>query len=352
MSEDSSQEKTEQPTARKLEKARERGQVARSNDVPTALILLLTVLYFWLAWDWLVQHFKDMFDIVPRLYAMPFPQAMQTGLLAILDHTMWTIAVPFAMIAFVGGILGNVIQFGILFAIDPIIPNLSKVSLSSGFKRIFSAKQVVTTLLALLKTLVLAAVLWVVIRIGLSEFLHPVSQCDVACQQTVVESLTRLFILITVPLLLVIAVLDYLFQHQQFIKEQRMTKAELKRELKDIFGDPHVRGARNSLRREMAEQDIQKRIRTARLVIIDMGLAVALQYEQGVTQLPILVAIGKGNMARKMAEIATLENVPIVSDPALVQDIVSEGKIDQYIPEKTINKVATLLHQTQAKVKK
>lgn len=352
MSEDSSQEKTEQPTSRKLEKARERGQVARSNDVPAALILLLTVLYFWLAWGWIVQHFKDMFTVVPRLYTMPFPQALQTGVLTILDHTLWAIAVPFAMIALVGGILGNVIQFGILFAIDPIIPNLSKISLSNGFKRIFSAKQFVTTLLALLKTVVLAAVLWVVIRIGISELLHPVSQCDVACQQAVVEYLTRLFILITIPLLLVIAVLDYLFQHQQFIKEQRMTKEELKREFKDIFGDPHVRGARNVLRREMAEQDIQKRIRTARLVIIDMGLAVALQYEQGVTQLPILVAIGKGNMARKMAEIATLENVPIVSDPALVQDIVSEGKVDQYIPEKTINKVATLLHQTQAKVKK
>lgn len=82
-----------------------------------------------------------------------------------------------------------------------------------------------------------------------------------------------------------------------------------------------------------------------------MGIAIALQYEQGVTPLPIIVAIGKNNMSRKMVEIATLENVPVVSDPILVDDLLSEGKIDQYIPEKTINKIANLLRQTQGQVK-
>lgn len=351
MSGDSSQEKTEQPTSRKLEKAREKGQVARSNDIPSALILLFTVLYFWLAWGWIVEQFKEMFDIVPRLYTMPFPQALEVGVKTIIDRAMWSIAVPFAMIGLVAGILGNIIQFGVVFSIESIIPRPDKISLSSGFKRIFSAKQFVTTLLALLKTLIMAAILLVVLRTGIRELLHAIEQCDVECQQTVVEHLTNQFILFTLPVLLFIAVLDFLFQRQQFIKDQRMTKEELKREFKDIYGDPHVRGARQGIRRELAEQDIQKRIRTARLVILDMGIAVALQYEQGVTPLPLIVAIGKGNMARKMAEIATVENVPLVSDPALAQDIVSEGKIDQYIPEKTINKVATLLRQTQAKAK-
>jgi type III secretion protein U len=351
MSGDSSQEKTEQPTSRKLEKAREKGQVARSNDIPSALILLFTVLYFWLAWGWIVEQFKEMFDIVPRLYTMPFPQALEVGVKTIIDRAMWSIAVPFAMIGLVAGILGNIIQFGVVFSIESIIPRPDKISLSSGFKRIFSAKQFVTTLLALLKTLIMAAILLVVLRTGIRELLHAIEQCDVECQQTVVEHLTNQFILFTLPVLLSIAVLDFLFQRQQFIKDQRMTKEELKREFKDIYGDPHVRGARQGIRRELAEQDIQKRIRTARLVILDMGIAVALQYEQGVTPLPLIVAIGKGNMARKMAEIATVENVPLVSDPALAQDIVSEGKIDQYIPEKTINKVATLLRQTQAKAK-
>lgn len=351
MSGDSSQEKTEQPTARKLEEARKHGQVAHSQDIPSAFILLFVLLYFLVAWDWVLEHFKAMFEVVPRLYTLPFLQAMQLGLATILEHTLWAIAVPFALIALVGGVLGNLIQFGFLLSIHPIIPNLSKISPANGFKRIFSVKQVVTTLLALLKTIVLAAVLFMVLWVGLEALLHPVGQCDIHCQQTLAEYLTRLFMWLALILLIVIAVLDFLFQRQQFLKEQRMTKEELKRELKDIFGDPHIRGARNAVRREIAEQDIQKRISTARLLILDMGMAVALQYKQGEHPLPVVVAIGKGNMARKMAEIATVEHVPIVSDPALVQDIASEGKIDQYIPEKTITKVFMLLQQTQGKVK-
>ncbi len=351
MSGDSSQEKTEQPTHRKLEKAREKGQVARSNDVSSALIMLFTLLYFFLAWDWIVATFMEMFDIVPRLYTMPFPQAIEIGFKAIMENALYSIALPFAMITVVAGILGNIMQFGFVFSFETVTPNLEKVSISSGFKRIFSAKQFVTTLFSLLKTIIIAVILVFVLRSGISELFHAIKQCDVVCQKTIIEHLTRQLMLFILPILVAMAVLDFLFQKQQFTKDQRMTKEEVKKEMKDIFGDPHVRSARSGIRREMSEQDIQTRIRTARLVILDMGVAIALQYEQGVTPLPVIVAIGKGNMARKMAEIATAENVPVVSDPALVQDITSEGKIDQYIPEKTIDKVANLLRQTQANVK-
>jgi type III secretion protein U len=128
-----------------------------------------------------------------------------------------------------------------------------------------------------------------------------------------------------------------------------MTKEETKRESKDMYGDPHIRGARHEVRRELAEKDIQQRIRTARIVILDMGMAVALHYEQGVTPLPVIVAIGKGAMARKMVEIALMENIALVSDPALAQELADNGKLDQYIPDNTISKVATAMRQAQQK---
>ena len=142
------------------------------------------------------------------------------------------------------------------------------------------------------------------------------------------------------PLIITLAVLDFLFQKTQFDKDQRMTKEEIKREMKNAYGDPHIRGARQGMRRELSEQDIQSRIKTARLVIIDIGLAVALYYEQDVTPLPVIVAIGKAGMARKMIEIAQLENVAIIRDARLVGDLIEEGKIDQYIPVSTIDRVA------------
>lgn len=349
MSGDSSQEKTEQPTSRKLEKAREKGQVAQSKDVPSVLIMLFAVLYFFLAWEWLIEQFKEMFYVVPSLYTLSFPQAVAIGFKAMLETALLTIALPFAMITVVAGILGHIIQFGFIFSVDPVIPRPEKVGISSGFKRIFSAKQFVTTLISLLKTLIVTAILIVVVRSGISELVHAVEQCNIECQKSVIEHLTRQLILYVLPLLLFMAILDFLFQRQQFLKDQRMTKEEVKREMKDIYGDPHVRGARQGIRRELAEQDIQKRIRTARLIILDMGMAIALQYEQGVTPLPIIVAMGKGNMARKMVEIATTENVPLASDPALAQELADKGKIDQYIPDTTISKVAQLLRQTSTK---
>ncbi len=351
MSGDSAQEKTEKATPRKLEKAREKGQIARSSDVAPVFMLATAILYLWLTWDSMMKEIYGMFLLVPQLYAMEFGRALQIGMEKILLHAMVALAIPFAMVMMMAGLVGNLIQTGFVFAVDPVLPDMDKINPASGLKRMFSAKQFVTTLLSLIKTLILALILLWILRTGMKELFHAVEQCDVECQQSIVAWLTRKLIFIILPLLIVMAVLDYLFQRAQFLKEQRMTKEEIKHEMKDAFGDPHVRGARHGIRRELAEQDIQQRIRTARLLIIDMGMAVALHYEPGVTPLPIIVAIGRGMMSQKMVEIATKENVPVASNPSLVQTLVDEGKLDQYIPENTISRVAQLMRQTAAKVK-
>ena len=125
-----------------------------------------------------------------------------------------------------------------------------------------------------------------------------------------------------------------------------LEKEDVKREMKDMYGDPHVRGARDGLRREISEQDVKTRIKTARLVIIDIGVAIALHYDREVTPLPLIVAIGKAGMARAMVEIAQIESVPIISDARLVADLLEEGKLDQYIPTSTIDRVAQAMRST------
>lgn len=350
MSGDSS-DKTEKASPKKLRDARKKGQVARSNDIAPALGLLFTALYFWLTWESNLEQLKEMFLVIPLLYSLDFRQALETGLNMVISKGFWGMIMPFALLMMLSGLIGNLLQAGFVFAIDPILPRMEKINFATGFKRIFSLKQVVQTLLSLLKTLIVGAVVLIVFRIGIEELLHPVQQCNVPCQQTVIEYLTKLLIMFILPILIAVAVLDYIFQYNQFLKEQRMTKEELKREAKEIFGDPHVRGARQGMRREMAEQDIQQRIRTARLVILDMGMAIALQYEAGVTPLPVIVAIGKGMMARKMVEIATKENIALVSDSSLAQELADNGKLDNYIPESTITRVAQVMRRTGAGAK-
>lgn len=341
-----SSEKTENATPQKLREARKRGQVPRGNDIPATLTLLFATLYLWLSWDSMVESFKAMLLVTPQLLGKDFHQTLPAAIETILVDALFTWAIPFSMFLVIAGILGNILQFGFLFSLDPIMPKPEKINPAEGAKRIFSMRQVVQTLLSLAKTLIVGLVLLIVLRMGMKELLHAIEQCHVACQQDITEYMLGRLILYLLPVLIALAVLDYLFQRAQFMKQQRMTKEEIKREFKEQFGDPHVRGARQGIRREMAEQDIQKRIRTSRLLVLDMGLAVAIHYEQDKTPLPIIVAIGKGNMARKMAEIAQKEHVPIVSDPTLAQKLADEGKIDQYIPESTIPKIADALRKT------
>ncbi len=346
MAQDSSSDKTEEATPKKLRDARKKGQVPNSKDVPSALIMLIASIYFWVLGDWLLEKLAEIFIIIPQLQVLSFKEALSASMKIVLDVGVMTIVLPIVGLAALTGILGNIIQFGIVFSVDPVIPRMSKISPGEGFQRIFSAKQFVNTFFSLIKTLLIAIALFIVVRMGLTELLHELKQCDVLCQELVVSDLLSTLMMIILPIILTLAILDFMFQKAQFDKDQRMTKEEIKREMKDMYGDPHVKGARHGLRRELTEQDIHSRIKTARLIVVDIGVAVALYYERGTTPLPVIVAIGKAAMARKMVEIAQVENVAIVSDARLVADMLKEGKLDQYIPTITIDRVAQAMRKT------
>lgn len=337
---ESSSEKTEKATPQKIRDAKKKGQVPNSKDVPAALILLASTIYLWVMSDWMLAKMAELYIISYQLPTIPFNQALSAAIKICLEIGLFAIVLPFVGLAAVMGVLGNIVQFGIMFSLDPIIPRLSKVNPGDGFKRIFSMKQVVNTLLSLVKTLAISLALYIVMHVGFFQFMNEIKQCDIPCQKEITAELIKQLMMMILPLIITLAALDFIFQKTQFDKDQRMTKEEIKREMKNAYGDPHIRGARQGMRRELTEQDIQSRIKTARLVIIDIGLAVALYYEQDVTPLPVIVAIGKAGMARKMIEIAQLENVAIISDARLVGDLIEEGKIDQYIPVSTIDRVA------------
>lgn len=343
---ESSSEKTEDATPKKLRESRKKGQVAQSKDFAPAFIMLFGALYFWIAGQWLFEMLIDIFITIPKLQNRPFIQAVTASMDIIISTVVGIIILPFVVLMAVTGMLSFIVQFGFIFAFDPVMPKLEKISFASGFKRIFSAKQFMTTVLSLIKTLVIAGALFVVVYWGLSELLHDIKQCDVICQVSIVKDMFITLMMIVLPLMIVMAVLDFLFQKAQFDKEQKMTKEDVKREMKDMYGDPHVRGARDGLRREISEQDVKTRIKTARLVIIDIGVAIALHYDREVTPLPLIVAIGKAGMARAMVEIAQIESVPIISDARLVADLLEEGKLDQYIPTSTIDRVAQAMRST------
>lgn len=345
MSQDSSSEKTEEATPKKLRDARKRGQVPRSKDIPSALILIAIVLYFWMNWQNMLNDMKELFTTIGTLSTYDFKMGLDGSLKLIMQKVMMSIILPFSLIVTLAGIIGNVAQFGFLFSFESMKPDFAKINPADGMKRIFSLKQLVDTLLSLVKTIIISILMLYVLYSGIKLLLNDVQQCNVLCQQFINEDLVSKLFLYIIPAILVLAVVDFLFQRHNFKKEQRMTKEEIKREFKEMFGDPHVVGERRNMRRELAENDIQKKIKTARLVIVDVGVAIALQFEQGVTPLPLIAAIGRGPMARRMLEIAQLENVPMNDNPRLAQLLLEEGKVDQYIPSSSIDGVAQAMRQ-------
>lgn len=347
MSEDKSR-KTEPPTPRRLHDAREKGQVVRSKELVAVAVLIVTILYFWLSWEQQWERLQELILLPAGLYRLAFEEALRRLFERVLQEALW-LALPLVGLVVSAGILGNVLQFGVLFSAEPIQPKLEKISPIKDFKRIFATRQLLGTLLAVIKAAGIAALLYGVIAASLGDLIHDPSRCDVVCLKALLETLVRRLIVSLVPLLVVLAAVDYWLERSHFFKEQRMTKEELKREGKDREGDPSIKSSRRQQQREMVMDDLGQRIRNARVLITDVdAVAIALYYEPGVTPLPLVLAIGKGGLARRIIELAGAEQVPMVDDPALANLLLEEGVIDHLIPSSAVEQTANVFQRVPA----
>lgn len=344
MSEDKDS-KTEEATSQKLKKAREKGQVARSEEFAPTFMFIFAVMYFWFGWDKLFGNIKEILTSISFIYTMDFNLALSNMVDSVMTMVIYTIALPFSIMMLIAAIVGNILQTGFVLSFDPIMPSAEKIDPLKGFGRVFSIKQVIKTLFSSIKIIGMSIVIVYVIRIGITEYMHSISQCDISCQMLVFQSLLKQLITILLPILIVVAMMDFMFQRAQFLKDQRMTKDEVKREYKNQEGDPEIKGARKAEQRKMMEEDITRKVKESRILIAGINLVVAIKYDDDLP-LPILMAIGKDRMSFKMIEIANKERVKIIADPELARKLSLEGTIDQYIPSSTIQDVARVLQQS------
>lgn len=344
MSEDKSS-KTEEPTPEKLRKAREKGQVARSEEFVPLFMILFAFGYFWFAWDWFVQTIQDfMLNVITHNNDMSFRESVANAFNLWFGQIILGVMLPFSVMMFFAGVIGNVVQFGFLVSFEAIIPKPSKISPMSGFKRIFSMKQLVKTLLSILKIIMMTLIIYYVTRIAIQEYMHDISVCDIDCMLAVLFSMIKKMLFILLPLLIMLVMMDLIYQKANFKKEQRMSKDEIKREYKNREGDPLIKGHRKSEQRRILNEDLGEMIKQSRVVIAGLGRAAMLMYKQDMP-LPILLAIGRNKMSSEIIRMAKRANVPIVSDPALVQLLEDDGVIDQYIPDSSIQRVAKAIQK-------
>jgi len=337
-------DKTEAPTPRRLQEAKEKGQVARSVDLSAALGLLAGLLLLNWYGSTILQGFAD---LMQRSFALD--KVSNSGDVAVefawrlALHHCGVVLVPFLIVVVIVAIVVNLSQVGFIFSAQPLTPSLDKLSPIKGFARLFSKRTAVRFLMSLAKITVIAAVAFYTIRSFIPKLIAmpTLSFTDVI---TFGSHLVFLLGLRLAAVLVILAIIDYAFQRRQHVQDLRMSKQEVKEELKRMEGDPLMRQRRLQVARQLAQQRMSQAVPHADVVITNpTELAVALKYDHDQMPAPKVVAKGSGFMAQRIREIANEHGVPILERKPLAQALYKACEIGEYIPSELYKAVAEVL---------
>ncbi|MFM2186897.1 MAG: Flagellar biosynthetic protein FlhB [Pseudomonadota bacterium] len=339
-----SAEKTEQPTARSLRKAREQGQVPRSVELPAAAVTIGSILLLYFigrAWMEKVSALFArgfVFDRKtldqPSLLATNFFHSVGEGLLLIL---------PVLVLTLVCAVLAGGATGGFLFAAKNAAPKFSRINPLSGLARVFGTRSLVELAKALLKFSLITIVLWILVDRQLGKLLA-LSEMGVEPALSTAGQLIGESALWLSLCLLVIALIDVPYQHFSYTKRMRMTKQEVKDELKEMEGRPEIKAAIRAKQREMANARMIRKVKDADVVITNPEhFAVALSYDPTAEGPPILLAKGADHMAARIREQALHHGVETFAAPSLARALYFTTKEDQPIPESLYLAVAQVI---------
>ncbi len=340
---DSSQ-KTEEPTQKRLQEARRKGQVARSQEVSHWFMILAFAVAIGLLSPGAAEDIaRALTDFVARPHALPVDGA---GLRELLGETAgrvaWALLLPL-LLALAAALLSGLIQTGFVVSVEPLKPKLEKISPASGFKRMFSARTLAEFLKGIAKlaivTAVVALLLWPerqlipsVVTMEPPQFLALLQSLGVRVLVTVLAIMT------------VVAGLDLLFQKHQHAKQLRMSKQELKDEFKQTEGDPMVKARLRQIRMERARQRMMAAVPEADVVIANPShFAVALSYELGSPGAPRVTAKGVDSLALRIRGMAEEHGVPVVENPPLARALYEGVELDEEIPTEHYKAVAEII---------
>ncbi|MBK3332459.1 flagellar biosynthesis protein FlhB [Persephonella atlantica] len=334
--------KTEKATPRRRQKAREEGQVARSQDIPIAATLLITflllIVYIPYSYNILSEYFRYTFS--DPLYLIP---DVNGGFISYTIKVVSMLVAPFFLVLLITGIVSNVAQFGFLLSGKAIAPKLDRLNPVKGLGRLFSLKtgfELVRNLLKLGFASVVAYFLVMkIINDSFNMSFIPINH-EIYFMFKYTVMLILAFALISVP----VAIIDFIYRKWEYEENLKMSKHEIKEERKMYEGNPQVKAAIRKKQREMAMMRMMAEVPKADVVITNPEhFAVALKYERDKDSAPRVVAKGKDFIAQKIKDIAKKHDVPVVEDPPLARALYSSVEVGSIIPEKFYVAIAKIL---------
>ena len=336
--------KTEEPTPRKLEQAREKGDSVKTPDLGPFASLAAVAGVIALAGGWLTSNLAS--GLTPFL-ARPHDMIIEgAGGVEIARYAIMAAAPVLGMVlaaAAFSGAAGHLVQTGLRFAPDKLKPDLKKISPLQGFKRIFGPDGLMHFFKTLVKVLLIAAIGWWVLQPYMPK-LTGLSALEPAAMMPLTLEILKRLVFAVAGFSLVVAGVDWIWQRQRFMTRMRMSREEVKDDYKQTEGDPHVKARQKQIRNERARRRMMQAVLEATVVIMNpTHYAVALKYEQGEHAAPLCVAKGLDSLALKIREVAEGAGVPIVEDPPLARSLYAAVDIDEMIPAAHYEAVAKVI---------
>lgn len=344
MAEEDDSSKTEDPTSKKLSKAREKGQTVQSQEVKSVAIILAGVMFLMGMAPIIGNRVTGLLTkFIQQPHAMPVDFDHLRFILADVIGDVGLIMAPFFVLMILAALIAGVGQSGLIWATDKIKPKFSNMSLIKGFKKVFSLNSLMELVKGVFK-------LGIIATIGVASLLPFMTDIALFPDYSVAAFLDRLRLvalilaLAALGVMVFIAIIDYAYQKYKFDKQMKMTKQEVKDEHKQSEGDPEVKKRIASLRFERHRQRMMAAVPEADVVITNpTHFAVALKYDMGAMSAPVLVAKGVDNIALKIREIAEENDVPIVANPPLARALYATVELDEEIPGEHYKAVAEVI---------
>jgi flagellar biosynthesis protein FlhB len=337
-------EKSEPATPKKKQDARKKGQVAKSMELPSALILFFAFLFFLMFGGFMKERIFDLFTVSLNQYMLL--DLSQSNVLYIFRELLFNGLImlsPIMIGVVIIGIVGNYMQFGFLLTGEPLMMKLNKINPLEGAKRLFSMRALVDFLKSILKLTIVAIVAYTTV-IGERSTILILSSLPIENLFTYAAGVTINLGLKICAVLICLAIFDFMYQKYEHAKNLRMSKQDIKDEYKKTEGDPLIKGKIREKQRRMAMQRMMQEIPNADVVITNpTHFAVAIRYDSKEMEAPLVIAKGQDYVALKIKELAKKHDIILMENKPLARALFAKVEIGQHVPNDLFQAVAEVL---------
>ncbi|WP_122437619.1 EscU/YscU/HrcU family type III secretion system export apparatus switch protein [Pseudomonas viridiflava] len=340
---DTSEEKSQPATDKKLRDARKKGQVAKSQDLVSGVVILLCTLCIAVLLPKARAQVEALIDLTANIYIEPFADVWPR----LLDHAeqiVLGITLPVVAVTVAAVILTNIVTMrGVVFSVEPVKPDIKRIHPGEGFKRIFAMRNLIEFLKGLVKVLLLALAFYIVGRQALQALMES-SRCGAGCIESTFYLVLKPLVFTVLAAFLLVGAVDVLMQRWLFGRDMKMSRSEQKRERKDVDGDPLIKRERQRQRREMQALATKLGLGRASLMIgIGGNWVVGVRYVRGETPVPVVVCRGSPEESVQLLAQAAPLGIAVWADVGLAEQIAKRSVAGDPVPENTFQAVADAL---------